>query len=76
MRIKGDVMFISHRCILRGLFLHLIGADVDWLDESPLKSALAAITRKIAFRFADPGHVSASRSIAGSARFLIVDSEV
>src|SRR5690348_17350813 len=77
--IEGDIALRSHGRIVRRLFLHLVRADVHWLNKLPLEAALAAEALQTALCRANPGYRrsrAAQRAVTGRASLLIVDTKV
>src|SRR5581483_4738371 len=74
--VEIDVAAVSGLHPGRRILLHLVGADVNRLYESPLESAGAAVTLESSLGLADACHMPTHRTIAGSARLLIVNAEI
>ena len=67
--------------ILRRILLHLVGADVDGLDELPLKASIRAVSGEVSLVGADSGHraacwTAAQRSGAGRAGFRVINTKI
>src|SRR5689334_5781142 len=77
--IEGDIALRSHGGIVRRLFLHLVRADVHWLNKLPLEAALAAKALETALCRANAGNWrsgAAQRAVTGRASLLVVDAKI
>src|SRR5205807_3100497 len=77
--VKRDVVVRAGGRVRGRALLHLIRADIDRLNKSPLKPSGGAVGFESALLRADScdcaSHGS-ERSVAGSARFLVIDAKV
>src|ERR1019366_8571247 len=81
MRVGPDIMLAHFVESIGWIFPHLVGADVDGLDELPLKATVGAICGEVSVVGADAGSrpawkTAAQRPSAGGSCLGVVDTEI
>ena len=81
MRIGPDIMGVRFVETVGWILLHLVSADIDGLDELPLKATLGAISGEVSLVSADAGDRAACRTTAerpgtGGSSLRVVDTEI
>src|SRR5215831_12636291 len=75
-KVKGEIVIAADWRSVWRPFLHLVRSHIYRLDVFPLEPALAAIGLEVVLALASSQHVASFRPVAGSACFLVIDTEV